>query len=84
MDDIIPDHTAGPGKLRIFVSLLMLLVSMLVIGSILSVFYNIHWVENLAITLANHPFVIFEIAGILALLSLFAKAISYANEEGLI
>ncbi|GGL67235.1 hypothetical protein [Halocalculus aciditolerans] len=84
MDDIIPEHTAGPGKLRIFVSLLMLLVLMLVIGSILSAFYNIHWVEDLAMVLADHPFVIFEIAGLLAILSLLIKAISFANDEGLV
>lgn len=84
MEDIIPEHTAGPGKLRIFIVLLMLLVSMLFMGSILSVFYNIHWVENLAMVLANHPFVIFEISGLLAIFSICIRIYGYTNNGGLI
>lgn len=84
MDDILPEHSAGPGKLRIFTTLLTLLVFALVIGSAISVLYNVDFVENIAMWAAKHPFLIFELAGIIAIISLVLRAISYADDQNLL
>ncbi|MFB6235287.1 MAG: hypothetical protein ABEH81_03125 [Halopenitus sp.] len=81
MDDLIPEQTAGPGKLRVFMILITGLVLMLVFGTILSLFYNIHWVENIAKALANRPMLVFEIAGVISLGILFVKAASYLDNQ---
>jgi len=60
----------GPRTLRYFVVLLMIVVGVLVIGSVLSSLYGIHWIENIGLTLAENPMALLNLAGFLALLVL--------------
>jgi len=84
MDDALSEDFAGPGKLRIFQVLISVIVYALILGTILSIFYDIHIVENIAIAAANNLSGVFELAGVIAA-GLFAiKAIAYADEVGLL
>jgi len=60
----------GPRTLRYFTLLLMIVVGVLVIGSVLSSFYGIYWIEEIGITLAQSPLVLLNLAGFLALIVL--------------
>lgn len=60
----------GPRTLRYFIVLLMIVVGVLVIGSVLSSFYGIHWLESVGLALVGNPMVLLDLAGILALIAL--------------
>jgi hypothetical protein len=50
--------------------LLMLVIGVLVIGSVLSSLYGIHWIEDIGLALAENPMVLLNLAGFLALIAL--------------
>lgn len=60
----------GLRTLRYFMVLLMIVVGVLVIGSVLSSLYGIHWIEEIGLALAGNPMVLLNLAGFLALIAL--------------
>lgn len=60
----------GPRTLRYFMVLLVVVVGVLVIGSVLSSLYGIHWIEDIGFALAENPMVLLNLAGLLALIAL--------------
>lgn len=60
----------GPRTLQYFMVLLMIVVGVLVIGSVLSSLYGIHWIEDIGLALAENPVVLLNLAGFLALIAL--------------
>ena len=65
MDDVIPEHTAGPGKLRVFLNILLIVIMMVFLGSVLDTVYGIPWILDLGIFLANNTLLLFELAGLI-------------------
>lgn len=60
----------GPRTLQYFMVLLIIVVGVLVIGSVLSSLYGIHWIEDIGLALAENPMVLLNLAGFLALIAL--------------
>jgi hypothetical protein len=60
----------GPRTLRYFMVLLMIVVGVLIIGSVLSSLYGIHWIEDIGLALTENPMVLLNLAGFLALIAL--------------
>lgn len=71
----IMENFEGPRTIRYFIGLLMIVVGMLVIGSPLSSLYDIHWLEQIGMALANSPMVLLNLAGFLALIVLTITAL---------
>jgi hypothetical protein len=67
MDDILPEHTAGPGKLRVFINLILAVVLIIFLGSVLAITNDITWVRNLGVFLADNMLILFELAGFIAI-----------------
>jgi len=74
----------GPRTLRYFMVLLMIAVGVLVIGSVLSSLYGIHWIEDIGLALAENTTVLLDLAGLLALIVLVITVVpiilKYMNE----
>lgn len=74
----------GPRTLRYFRILLMIVVVVLVFGSVLSSLYDIHWIEEIGLALADSTNALLNLAGVLALIALLITAVpivlKYADE----
>jgi hypothetical protein len=74
----------GPRTLRYFMVLLMIVVGVLVFGSVLSSLYDIHWLEEIGLALADSPMALLNLAGLLALIALAITIVpivlKYADE----
>ena len=77
MIDEIPDGAGGPGKLRVFLHLAGFLALLIVLGTILSAFHDIHWLENLVLYLLKRPDMLLGIAGVISISLLLVKNWSF-------
>lgn len=68
------ESIVGPRTLRYFMVLLSIVFGLLLIGPVFSSMYDIHWIEDIGLLLADNPMALLQLAGIFASITVLVIA----------